>query len=150
MTTIEARDDAERHQGAGIVRPLIGRTPPAPCRSAVDQGWRRAEAVSEGIEQRRRPVLEDPPMRQKHNRGRKRSLLIKEQVECGRFWRLIDRRGGMLTEAMTMLARLSHVCHELDRSDGRQDTDHPPIKRNEQHQCAELFSMHSHDPAPHF
>ena len=56
----------------------------------------------------------------------------------------------MLTEAITMLASLSHVCHELDRSDGRQDTDHPPIKRNEQHKCAELFPMHFHDPAPHF
>ena len=89
-------------------------------------------------------------MRQKHNRGRKRSLLIKESIECRRFWRVIDRRGWMRTEAVTMLACLSHVCHELDRSDRRQDTDHPPIKRNEQHQCAELFSMHSHDPAPHF
>ncbi len=56
----------------------------------------------------------------------------------------------MLTETITMLARLSHVCHELDRSDGRQDTDHPPIKRDEQRQCGELFPMHSHDPAPHF
>lgn len=106
--------------------------------------------MTEKMEQRRRPVLEDPPMRQTHNRGRKRRLLIKEQVECGRFWRMIDRRGWMLTEAITMLASLSHVCNELNRSDGRQDTDHPPIQRNEQHQCAELFPIHSHDPGPHF
>ena len=106
--------------------------------------------MTERMEQRRRPVLEDPPMRQKNDRDRKRSLLIKEQVECGRFRRVIDRRGWMLTEAITMLASLSHVCHELDRSDGRQDTDHPPIKRDEQRQCGELFPMHSHDPAPHF
>lgn len=56
----------------------------------------------------------------------------------------------MLTEAHTMLTGLSHVCNELDRSDGRQDTDHPPIQRNEQHECAELFLIPSHDPTPHF
>jgi len=106
--------------------------------------------VTEGIEQRRRPVLPNAPVRQKNDRGQTRSLLINEKVRCDRFWRVIDRKGWMLTEAITMLARLSHVCHEFDRSDGRQDTDHPPIKRNEQHQCGELFPMHSHDSAPHF
>jgi hypothetical protein len=106
--------------------------------------------VTEGIEQRRRPILPNAPVRQKNHRGQKRRLVINEKVRCGRFRRVIDRRGWMLTEAITMLARLSHVCHELDRSDGRQNTDHPPIKRNEQHQCGELFPMHSHDPAPHF
>ena len=106
--------------------------------------------MTEGIEQRRRPVLPNAPVRQKNDRGQTRSLSINEKVECDRFWRVIDRRGWMLTETITMLARLSHVCHELDRSDGRQDTDHPPIKRDEQRQCGELFPMHSHDPAPHF
>ncbi len=106
--------------------------------------------MTEGIEQRRRPVLPNTSVRQKNDRGRMRSLLIKETVECGRFRRMIDRRGWMLTEAITMLARLSHVCHKLDRSDGRQDTDHPPIQWNEQQQCGELFPIHSHDLAPHF
>lgn len=81
-------------------------------------------------------------MRQKNDRGRKRSLLITERVECGRFRRVIDRRGWMLTEAITMLASLSHVCHELNSSDGRQDTDHPRIDGQQEQPCGQSLPVH--------
>lgn len=83
--------------------------------------------MTEGIEQRRRPVLPNAPVRQKNHRGQKRRLVINEKVRCGRFRRVIDRRGWMLTEAITMLARLSHVRDELHCAERRHHTHHPPI-----------------------
>ncbi len=71
-----------------------------------------------------------------------RDQFIRRSLDRRRCVRRIDQRGGMLTEAQTVLALLSHVRDELNRSDGRHHAHHPPIHRQQQEEGGPRFPIH--------